>query len=633
MKINFLIFLLLPTMTALTAQNKLRVPKVYAQLQYDSEGILRGVDKNGKTMILEHDKARFTLSSVTPKSTAHKNGLTLQFDSPNLRGGKVTYGLIPYGKHTYPTPVYRFDALIDSTSQTAFLNIRQDLRDGFDHTGWLQSGFGVIGYRLTDAKGTIIYEGKQSFGVKGDSIVPRPTILRGPFLSQQTSHQMVMWYETSEPVFSDVKIEGTNIQFSSATRQKRHECTITQLQPNTNYRYTIRCDSSEMTYSMRTAPNNEAKTAFSFAYASDSRSGYGGGERNIYGANVKIMERIGALAHHKGAAFLQFTGDLASGYLNHPDEMNLQLTNWIHAVEPYWHYLPFHVGMGNHESVGWKAQGGASVLVDGFPYETHSGEAVFNKMFLNPLNGPQSEDGAIYDPDPTQDNDFPSYQGNVYHYRYGNTAMIVLNSNYWFAPSLPNILHIGGNLHGYVMDQQLKWLHTTLETFEKDNTLDHVFVTIHTPPFPNGGHRGDCMWYDGNNAKRPYVAGKPVNKGIIERRDEILDLCANRSTKVIGFLCGDEHNYNRMIIDDNTPRYPENWTLPRLKLRRPLWQVINGAAGAPFYAQQQTPWSAFVKGFTVQNALCFFDIDGKKVSIRVFNPDTLELIDEAIVKK
>ena len=73
------------------------------------------------------------------------------------------------------------------------------------------------------------------------------------------------------------------------------------------------------------------------------------------------MGRIGALACRENAAFVQFTGDQADGYLSDPDEFRLQSVNWIHAVEPYWHYLPFNVGMGNHESLGWMSSG--SVVV------------------------------------------------------------------------------------------------------------------------------------------------------------------------------------------------------------------------------------------------------------------------------
>src|SRR5690606_14997691 len=97
----------------------------------------------------------------------------------------------------------------------------------------------------------------------------------------------------------------------------------------------------------------------------------------------------------------------------------------------------------------------------------------------------------------------PSYRENVYHYTYGNTAMVVLNSDYWYAPLLNRTAAIGGNLHGYIMDEQLRWLGQALQGFERDSLIDHVFVTLHTPLFPNGGHRGDCMWYNGDNTPRP----------------------------------------------------------------------------------------------------------------------------------
>ncbi len=613
------------------AQQPAPIPAVHANLRYDSTEVLRGKGTDGKEFALVRKPAKYTLKSVRPRVSADPNGLRLQFPATKLRGGHITYGLIPYGQHSFPTAVLRFHAAID-TAGNAFLHIRKDLRDGYDHTGWQKSGFGVIGYRLTNSEGLIVYEGKLAFAGNATVIEPRPTVLRGPFVSCQTHNSIVIWYETSEPVFTWIKTDKAASEFISRNRETRHECTLTGLQPDTEYQYTVRCDSLALPFKFRTAPAPGSRQPFSFAYASDSRSGYGGGERDVYGTNAQVMSRIGALAHHEGAAFMQFTGDQVDGYLSDPDEMALQNANWIHAVEPYWHYYPFNIGMGNHESLGWAAETSNWIVADGFPYETHSGEAAFSKMYVNPLNGPQSEDGSKYDPDPYKRGDFPAYGETVFHYTYDNTAMVVLNSDYWYAPSLKRTRPIGGNLHGYIMDEQMRWLKKTLDEFERDSTIDHVFITVHTPPFPNGGHRGDCMWYDGDNSHRPWIAGKPVEKGIIERRDELLDLCANQTNKVVGFLCGDEHNYNRMLVEESTPRYPETWDKPRVQLKRPLWQIINGAAGAPFYAQEELPWSAAVRGFTVQNALCLFDISGKKIRLRVINPDTLEELDAVEIR-
>jgi hypothetical protein len=605
------------------------IPLTYDNLEYGPKGALKTIQ--GTDLGLRLKSAKFTLSNVTPNVVGDKHGLHLQFSAKGLFNGKIVYGLIPYEQHSYPTAVLRFESKIESATGHAFLSIGKDLKDGFDHTGWQKRGFGVIGYRLIDSTGLIVHEGKMAFGRTKTGFELRPTVTRGPFVSDVTHNQAIIWYETSEPVFTMIKTDAAEDTFFSNSRKIHHEVRLTNLEPGSEYWYTIGCDSANLRFKFRTAvPPGWPK--FRFSYASDSRSGYGGGERNIYGVNAQTMSRIGALSTFHGAAFVQFTGDLVDGYVSDPDELRLQLVNWMHAVEPYWHRLPFNVGMGNHESLGWYSDSLKGIVADGFPYQTHAGEAVFAEMFVNPLNGPQSEDGSKYDPDPYKRGDFPSYQENVFHYTYGNTGMIVLNSDYWYAPLLHKTSHIGGNLHGYIMDQQLQWLGQVLQRFEGDSLVKHVFVTVHTPLFPNGGHRSDCMWYNGDNTPRPWVDGKPVEAGILERRDAILDVCVNKSSKVVAFLCGDEHNYNRMQVEDSTPRYPTDWDKPRLKLRRPVWQIINGAAGAPFYAQQQLPWSSAVQGFTVQNALCFFDIDGEAVRLWVVNPDTLEMLDTVQIK-
>jgi predicted MPP superfamily phosphohydrolase len=171
-----------------------------------------------------------------------------------------------------------------------------------------------------------------------------------------------------------------------------------------------------------------------------------------------MVKKIGALATYKESAFIQFTGDLVDGYLVSKDEMNLQYSNWKQAIQPFWHETPVYVGMGNHESMMYEFGEDEIISIDRFPFDTQSSEAVFSENFVLPENGPKSEDGAVYDVSPTTE-DFPPYRENVYYYTYDNVAMIVLNSNYWYAPSLSDGMQgAGGNLHGYVMDNQLKWL-------------------------------------------------------------------------------------------------------------------------------------------------------------------------------
>jgi phosphodiesterase/alkaline phosphatase D-like protein len=183
------------------------------------------------------------------------------------------------------------------------------------------------------------------------------------------------------------------------------------------------------------------------------------------------------------------------------------------------------------------------------------------------------------------------------------------------------------------MDKQMWWLQKTIKQLEKNKDIDHIFITIHTPFFPNGGHVKDDMWYNGNNKFRAFVNGQPYEKGIIQRRDELLNLIVNKSKKTVAILSGDEHNYNLLTITNEMERYPENYEFEKLELSRKFYQINNGAAGAPYYAQEKTPWTSNVRNFSTQNALVLIDVDGNKIKVRVKNPDTLELIDQYTLKE
>jgi hypothetical protein len=436
----------------------------------------------------------------------------------------------------------------------------------------------------------------------------------------------VVSFETNYPTRSYISVD--NRQFGETDPATHHEIALSGLSPNREYSYTISYGSYQDSYAFRTAPEAGSRLPFTFAYASDGRGNNGGGERYIYGTNAYVIKRIGLMGIDKNARFLQYTGDMIDGYTHDPDEIRLHYANWKRAIDPFAHTLPIIPGLGNHEGLFHTfVQGMKKVFIDKFPYETLSTEALFAENFVLPQNGPGSEDGAIYDPDP-ETTDFPSYKENVYYYAYDNVAMVVLNSTYWFSRSLSRTPEIGGNLKGYLMDNQVAWLKSTLQTLESDENIDHIFVTVHTPIFPNGGHVRDDMWWGGDNSFRATIAGKPVEKGIIERRDELLDLMMNHSTKVIAALTGDEHNYNRLLLTEDMPIYPDDYPHERLTSFRPIWMINNGAGGAPYYGKEETPWQEHLKVFTTQNALVFFHVDGKKVDCEVINPDTGEMLDK-----
>jgi phosphodiesterase/alkaline phosphatase D-like protein len=418
----------------------------------------------------------------------------------------------------------------------------------------------------------------------------------------------------------------------NAMGSRNHQILIDRLKADTTYNYEVVVGQRKYAFQYSTAPKRGSHQAIRFAFATDSREGKGGGERSFFGTNAYMMKKIGALSLQQKADFMQFTGDLISGYRVNPDDMRLQYANWKKSVEPFWHYFPIYTAIGNHEaSITSFGEVDKGVAVDKFPFETQSTEKLFMDEFCNPLNGPESEDGNMYDVD-KQNVNFPTYKENVYYYTYGNIAMVVLNTDYWYAPSTAMIPVSGGNPHSFIMDQQLGWLAASLAKLESDITIDHIFVSLHSPVFPNGGHANKSMWYFGNNDIRPFVSGNPTEKGIIERRDQLLDLIVNKSKKVVALLCGDEHNYSRMLVSGKMEMYPEDWDNKKITLSREIWQITNGSAGAPYYGQEQLPWSGFVEYFTPQYALVLVDVVGNHVHMKVLNPDTLETIEEVVLK-
>ncbi len=602
------------------------VPSVYSDINTDENGKLY-YELSGKKFYAQEKTGYYTLKQMQANPMADAQGISFDFGDMSL-SGKLYFGLINYEDSKYPMPVW-FKSTSEIIGGKAHINIKRRLSGRYDMSDWEKNGYGTLSYRVSDNKGNLIYDGIVSFYYKNSRFEIAETIIEGPFVNILTSESAVISFDLNKSAEANIFINGK--KYSDGTEIKHHEIKINNLKPNTEYIYEVKYGELSQKYAFKTAHKKGDRKPFVFAYASDSRNGQGGGEHSLNGTNFYVMRKMAAAARLNDVAFIQFTGDLVNGYVTNKEDINLQYANWKRAVEPYAHYFPFVCALGNHEFTGVQfvnKNGKRRGSVTKFPFETESSSAVFASNFVNPHNGPLSEDGSKYDPNPNK-TDFPPYNETVFYYTYDNVAVIVLNSNYWYCPSLKHNPGTSGNLHGYLMDKQLEWLDKTIGMFEKDKDIDHVFITQHTPAFPDGGHVGDDMWYKGNNKYRPYVAGKPVDKGIIERRDEYLNILINKSSKVISLLTGDEHNYNKLHLTPDVNIYPDNWRLNKLKRNRTIWQINNGAAGAPYYAQDKSvPWTNSVSGFSTQNALVLIYVNGKKVSVKVMNPETLDIFDE-----
>lgn len=599
-----------------------KIPSVYSNITNNSEGSLV-LNIGGESFELIDTPSEMTLDNLKGNPQTTPTGIFFEFKG-GIKSGILYYGLINYDDTQYPLPVY-FRSPVRILDGKAFVNL-QTLKGRYDMTGWVEKQKGVLGYRVISENGEFLYDGR--IGFKGEKpLYIDTTIVEGPFISLRTHESVTFAFETNYPIVAEIEIDGKITKDPEPVTH--HEIKVDGLNSLTRYNYTLHFGTNNEKYSFMTAPTPGTRTRFTFGYASDSRSGQGGGERDFNGANAYIMKKIMALGAYEQCVFMQFTGDLITGYKIDPNQIRLEYANWKRAVEPWARHMPVIAGMGNHESTMfyWSLPGGDFYSIDKFPFEEVSTEAIFAENFVNPLNGPISEDGAYYDPGKRKI-DFPSYQENVFYYTYDNVGMVILNSNYWYAPSTSHVKETSGNIHAYIMDNQLKWLDETLALLESDENIDHVFVTVHTPFFPNGGHVNDDMWYGGNNEFRPYVNGKAVEKGIIERRDELLDVIVNKNQKVAALLTGDEHNYCKTHITPEANIYPEGWDKPKLELKRSIYQINNGAAGAPYYAQEITPWTPYTTGFTTQNALVLFHVEGERIRMEVLNPDTLDKVDE-----
>jgi hypothetical protein len=597
-----------------------KVPQTHQNLGYDNMGVY--LIKNGNKIYASTANDKFQFTDLYGNPQGNQQGISLNFKFPELNG-TLYYGFINYNDSKYPQPVY-FKRYSKIDSGKAYINIRKNLSGKYDMVGWEKRGFGTLGYRIIRSDGQMLYDGKISFAFDGAKFLPLPTLVEGPFVDMVDQSSAVISFETTKPVQAGVIVDKKT--FGEEEPSRHHEIKVQGLFPATSYQYTVKYGELNVTHTFKTAPEKGSRKPFTFAYASDSRAGRGGGERNLFGTNAYIVKKIGAVAAAEKVAFMQFSGDLVNGYENSRERMQLEYANWKHAIEPFAHHFPVYEAFGNHESFGLKfydAVEKQSYMVDYFPFDGQSGEDLFIENFVNPVSDLESEDGSDYDPNP-KTQDFPTYKETVFWYQYDNVAVVVLNSNYWYAPA--NHEYTSGNLHAYIMDNQLEWLKRTILQLEKEKTIDHVFVTLHTPFFPNGGHVDDDMWYGGSNAPRPVVAGKKYNHGIIERRDQLLDILINQAKKPVAILTGDEHNYNLLPITDDMNRYPDEYKPDKITLKRKFYQINNGAAGAPYYAREETPWMEHVEGFSTQNAIVLVDVDGESVNVRVKNPDTLEEI-------
>jgi 3',5'-cyclic AMP phosphodiesterase CpdA len=436
-----------------------------------------------------------------------------------------------------------------------------------------------------------------SFRVEHDQFRKTPTIIEGPFLSQISGDSAVVWWVTDVPTKGEVRLSSGMSTPSEGGMGERHVVRLRGLSPNTKYRYQAISTAADgeirsRNSTLRTAPQ---EAEFSFVFTCDGRTGgLGGGDTALEGINGISARALAIQMARHSPHLLIFTGDLINGYTTREDDFRAQLRSWKRIYGPLWRELPVYTGMGNHESL-------INIFADGTQADKQaeqSAEAVFASEFVHPMNGPEPERPGL-----------PPYKGSVYSFDYAGCHFTQLNSDYWYS-SRPQ--QHPGNPFGRLLAGQLEWLEKDL-TAARASGARHIFVFVHEPAFPNGGHVQDSLWGGGE------AEG-------VKARDVFWRIVTQAGARAV--FSGHEHNYSRTLIDGKTPVHRDGSGNP--EFAKPTWQITQGAAGAPFYPRDFTsPWAKSVKKFVAHTwSYCLLQVRGQRVNLETYSY-TGELLDQA----
>jgi hypothetical protein len=613
-----------------------------------------------------------SLEQVWEAVQSGKDGLVLDFSHvtrlldgtevrPDTIYGRAAAGPYPFEAEETAYAYKRFRKDSDIENGRGVLYVGDFFRDKYNSEGWTDSG--QVAIRMTlyaEQAGRDLhlgtYDTRAFFRKRGGAIEKLPSIVEGPLVNLVHSanpSQLVISFVTDEPTPATVVL-SSGAEFIVPAPATQHNVTVNGLQAGTRYTYRVRVgDMQTGEIPFDTAPEPGAG-GITIAYTGDSREGAGGGIEAYMGVNLADFENIVSIAYAHDADLFLMGGDLVNGYTSSPDDFRAQLHAWKQAAGGFWRERPVYPAIGNHEALlrAFTSDDGARLGLDRWPYDEVSAEAIFAEAFVNPANGPEPSDPRR-----------PPYKESVYAVQYGNVYCITFNNNYWFGD--PETA-VGGSPEGYIFQDQLDWIEGHIQRADEDPTVDYVLLFAQEPVFPNGGHVHDAMWYEGDNNVRAHVFrdGKlrPEEKGVIEVRNALVRMSA-ASPKVAAVLGSDEHSYHRTLIGPKVPvGDPARDDLdgdgllgegdeplsPLADLKHNVWYLVSGGGGAPFYAEEPSPWNEYWKSRTgnasqlkeyyfyssQQNIMIFHTTDAG-ISLRVYNPkgELLDSIDNLMKAK
>ncbi len=572
---------------------------------YDMESYVDGVSSEDPAPDQAHEQTQVHNLVVTRRLVARVGSdgtVTVRSATDRrLAGGRIDFGIRVRG-FGLPDRIYRKTAPVEIAEDGSIegqLSLWRLLTKKHDVDGSRKMGRGVAALRLRLLDAALGVERSEDVDVPfrcepapcapGSQMIQLPSIRFGPFIDLVDRSGAVVSFETDVPTVARVVVfgrEGSARSFDATRASTRHEIVLSDLEAGRPYRYWVfvqdgRGEIHESTEgAFRTEPAVPAP--FRFAVMSDSRSGLGESEADVRGSNRRALVDLSRLIYQRDADFVVFVGDLINGYTTEPGAYRHELDGFMAAVQPIASRVPFYEVMGNHEAL---IEAWSSGFLNDRPGTLNS-QSIFAATMVNPTNAPPHEAPA------------PTYAESVFSFDYGGVHLAVVNSNYWFRSHHERTDHPrygSGVREGMVTEAQLDWLDADLADAAARG-IRHSFVFTHEPAFPNGGHVDDAMYWEGRFAD------------VIQMRDRFWGLLSKH--RVVAAFFGDEHNYTRTLIDASV----------NAAFATPVWQIVTGGAGAPYYAlDDSVPWAEAVQVFRPNHHFCEISVDGSRVVLRVID--------------
>ncbi len=555
------------------------------------------------------DKFRVFLLEDEVEITGTETGVKLSFSTMEAEELTVKYGAYePEAGPQLPEYTETTKMTYDSAKGDHEVSLQLDQFDFDDPT--------TINYRLiVDG---IPYDGR--FRVEpGMNYSVVPYVEEGPFVDLVKEESAVISWKSNVPTTGEVKVGNRTIR--SDTERERHEVKVTELSPGSEIDYSVTVMDPDSNYDMTTKTysfETESDTDhFKFAFMGDSRGGYEGSEHTeglvnyANSTNYDTMTTLLESAYEQGMDFTVFAGDLVKGYTNNVEGFRNQLEAWKDTTEFVGAYMPIYEGIGNHELLYDAYDDGSTYGIQFDKKGEDSTEAIFAEEFVNPSSKPDPDDPPVR-PEPEGPN-APTYRENAYYFDHDNARILMINSNYWIST---NPEKYGSNLEGFILDNQMEWIKKVVEDAKEDPDIDHLFPVMHEPPFPNSAHIDDSMWHSG---QKQYV---------LDMRDEMLKIFGE-SGIVPAVLASDEHNYQRVLITEETPVYTN---MTSTDYGNEFYEIVSGGAGAPKYERSYAPWGSYVKEFESAAHYVEIHVDGERAAVKARDKSG-ELIDETYLKR